>query len=226
MIFVAKCMPCHTAFIDRRGCRGLSCALLGLFVFGLCSCHRQPPTVPSNASYEPRVGDIVFQSLNGSELAAVIESATQSPYSHCGIVTKQGDAWMVLEAIGPVQEIPLSHWILRGRNFKYDVFRLDDRYQDKIAAMVENGRAYLGRPYDIQYEFDDEKIYCSELVFKAFKQATTEDLGRVVELGTLEWQAHEAFIRSITGGELPLDRLMITPADLARANQLHPLHNN
>jgi uncharacterized protein YycO len=154
----------------------------------------------------------------------VIESATKSPYSHCGIVTKKGDAWMVLEAIGPVQEISLASWIERGREGKFDVYRLEDSYQPKIPLVIESARAFLGRPYDIQYEFDDEKIYCSELVFKAFKQATAEDLGEVVELGTLDWRAHEGFIRGITGGDLPLSRLMITPRDLARASQLRPVH--
>ena len=131
---------------------------------------------------------------------------------------------MVLEAIGPVQETPLAYWILRGREMKYDAFRLDDGYRDKIPAIIQNARSFLGRPYDIQYEFDDAKIYCSELIFKAFKKATAEDLGNVVTLGQLDWKGHESFIQRITGGDLPLDRWMITPADLARAKQLKQIY--
>jgi hypothetical protein len=217
-------MPRHIALVDTHDHLRIWRAFIAIFVFVLCSCHKTPPAMPPQADYQPRAGDIIFQSLNGSELGAVIESATKSPFSHCGIVTKQCDAWMVLEAIGPVQEIPLAYWILRGKNMKYDVFRLDDRYQSKIPNIIEHARAYLGRPYDIQYEFDDAKIYCSELIFKAFKQATTEDLGKVVELGTLDWKDHEDFIRRITGGDLPLNRLMITPADLAKAKQLHHVY--
>lgn len=201
-----------------------ACVATVCFASGICSCHKPPPAATPKADYQPKEGDIIFQSLNGSELGAVIESVTKSSFSHCGIVTRQGDTWMVLEAIGPVQEIPLASWILRGRNMKYDVFRLDDRYQGRIPNIIENARAYLGRPYDIQYEFDDAKIYCSELIFKSFKQATSEDLGKVVELGTLDWKEHEFFIRRITGGELPLNRLMITPADLAKAKQLHHVY--
>lgn len=201
-------------------------ACIAVILFTFCSCPKAPPAPPPQSDYQPHVGDIIFQSLRDSELGAVIEAATKSPFSHCGIVTKQGDAWMVLEAIGPVQETPLAYWILRGKNMKYDVFRLDDRYQAKIPNIIANARAYLGRPYDIQYQFDDDKIYCSELVFKGFKQATGEDLGNVVELGTLDWKDHEDFIRRITGGDLPLHRLMITPADLARAKQLHHVYKN
>jgi hypothetical protein len=217
-------MPRLLALIDTHNHLRMWRAFITIFVFALSSCHKTPSAAPSKADYQPRAGDIIFQSLNGSDLGAVIESATKSPFSHCGIVTKQGDAWMVLEAIGPVQEIPLAYWILRGKNMKYDVFRLDDRYQATIPNFIENARAYLGCPYDIQYEFDDAKIYCSELIFKAFKQATTEALGKVVELGTLDWKDNEDFIRRITGGDLPLNRLMITPADLAKAKQLHHVY--
>ena len=220
-------MPNHIArTINRdRNINCFSCVWLFILVgFCLLSCHKAPSTTQSKADYDPHEGDVIFQSLNGSELGAVIESATRSSFSHCGIITKQGDVWMVLEAIGPVQETPLAYWILRGKNMKYDVFRLDDRYQAKIPKMIENARAYLGRPYDDQFEFDDAKIYCSELVFKAFKQATAEDLGNVVELGSLDWKDHEDFIRRTTGGALPLNRSMITPADLAKAKQLHHVY--
>jgi len=217
-------MPWHIAPFLTHNRRRMWSAFISIIVFSFCSCHKTPPATPSKSDYQPRVGDIIFQSLSGSELGMVIESATKSPFSHCGIITKQGDAWMVLEAIGPVQEIPLASWILRGKDMKYDVFRLDDRYQTKIPNIIDNARAYLGRPYDIQYQFDDDKIYCYELIFKGFKQATGEDLGNVVELGTLNWKDHEDFIRRITGGDLPLNRLMITPADLARAKQLHHVY--
>jgi len=31
---------------------------------------------------------------------------------------------------------------------------------------------YLGRPYDYRYQLDDESIYCSELIYKSFRDAT------------------------------------------------------
>jgi hypothetical protein len=169
--------------------------------------------------YKPREGDVIFQSLVGP-LADAIEGVTRSGYSHCGIVTRQGGSWMVLEAIGPVTETPLASWILRGRNQSFDVYRLKARYSRTIPEFVAKARAYQGRPYDIQYEFDEDKIYCSELVFRAFLESTGEQLGEVVSLGELDWQQYEDFIRGITGGELPLDRRMITPWHLSRARQL------
>ncbi|MDQ8205862.1 hypothetical protein, partial [Pelagicoccus sp. SDUM812003] len=74
----------------------------------------------------------------------------------------------------------------------------------------------------IQYDFDDEKIYCSELIFKAFRDVFHEDLGEVVTLGDLDWRPYEEFIRSIDPS-LPLERKMITPRHLSEAAQLEPV---
>jgi hypothetical protein len=78
---------------------------------------------------------------------------------------------VVLEAIGPVQETPLDEWIARGRSSYFAPFRIVPPYDGAIPRFLESARSYLGRPYDVLYELDDEKIYCSELI-KAFGAAT------------------------------------------------------
>ncbi|MBL9116795.1 MAG: hypothetical protein JNJ83_17435 [Verrucomicrobiaceae bacterium] len=173
----------------------------------------------AEVAYEPKEGDILFQSLAHNPLIDAIEGSTRSPFSHCGIVTHSRRGWRVLEAIGPVQEIPLGHWIVQGREAKFAVYRLHKNLQPKVPDMLRAAREFLGRPYDIQYELDDAKIYCSELIYKAWKSATGEEMGKLVKLGQLDWKPHEAVIRAIAG-ELPLQRLMITPRDLAAAHQL------
>ncbi len=68
---------------------------------------------------------------------------------------------------------------------------------------------------------DDEAIYCSELIYDAYAEATGgEQLGELVRLGELNWRPYEATIRHFEGGPAPLDREMITPRDLAKAEQL------
>lgn len=171
------------------------------------------------AEYIPQEGDIVFQSLPHNEVIDAIEGCTGSPYSHCGIVVKNKRGWWVLEAIGPVQEGPLTRWIAQGRDRQFAVYRLKPEHQPKVSPMIEAARKFLGRPYDIQYELDDAKIYCSELVYKAWLATTGEKMGKTVKLGDLNWKPHEPVIRAITNG-LPLERVMITPRDLATAKQL------
>ncbi|MBX7208646.1 MAG: hypothetical protein K1X78_10060 [Verrucomicrobiaceae bacterium] len=175
---------------------------------------------PSETTYHPQTGDVVFQSLPHNPVIDAIEGCTASPYSHCGIVVKNDTGWLVLEAVGPVKETPLRNWVLQGRKWEFSVCRLKPAYQPKIEAMVSAAREFKGRPYDIQYEFDDAKIYCSELIFKAFRKAAGEPLGATCKLGDLNWMPHQRVIRQITGGTLPLDREMITPRELALAKQL------
>jgi hypothetical protein len=188
---------------------GFGC-LLGILLYG-CSA------VPRD--YAVQEGDIVFQPLPQSGLVDAIEGVSLSIYSHCGIVERKDGDWYVIEAIGPVRETPLGDWIDRGRGHYFDAFRLTSDLQPKVPAILAAARGYLGRPYDIHYSFDDERIYCSELVFKAVKTATGHQLGKVERLGDLNWQPHEAFIRSIEG-IIPEDREMITPRALSEAKEL------
>ncbi|MFN0080433.1 MAG: YiiX/YebB-like N1pC/P60 family cysteine hydrolase [Prosthecobacter sp.] len=171
-------------------------------------------------SYMPRQGDIVFQSLPHIPVIDAIEGCTHSPYSHCGIVVKQDDVWYVLEAIGPVRITRLDRWIDQGREDAFAVCRLKPDFQPKVGAMITAAEKFIGLPYDIQYELDDEKIYCSELIYKGFKAATGQALGKIVKLGDLDWKPHAQVIRAIAGDPVPLEREIITPRDLAKAEQL------
>jgi hypothetical protein len=62
------------------------------------------------------------------------------------------------------------------------------------------------------------------LVYLAFDKASGEKMGTLEKLGDLDWKPYEHFIQSEQGGRLPLDRVMITPASLAHAPQLHEVY--
>lgn len=178
------------------------------------------------ASYQPREGDVLFQSTPHNPLTDAIEALTASPFSHCGLLHKSDDGWVVIEAVEPVKETSLDQWIARGRGRAYSVFRLKEAYREKIPLLVEAAQAYEGLPYDSHYEFDDEAIYCSELIFKAFGTVTGEELGKVQSLGDLKYKGHEEFIKSREGGTIPLDRKMITPRSLSEADQLEKIYES
>ena len=170
-------------------------------------------------AYTPQEGDLVFQSLPHNPLIDAIEGSTGSPYSHCGIVTRRNGKWFVIEAVGPVKETPLFSWIRQGRRGGLAVYRLT-REQERIPAMIAEARALAGRPYDIHYALDDGAIYCSELIWKAWNRAGGTPLGALTTLGELNWRPHEAVIRRIENGGLPLDREMITPVEVTRDPRL------
>ncbi|MDA0840609.1 MAG: YiiX/YebB-like N1pC/P60 family cysteine hydrolase [Planctomycetota bacterium] len=170
--------------------------------------------------YSPREGDMVFQSAPENDLVTAIEGVTQSKYSHCGIVAKEGADWFVLEAIGPVTMTNLRDWIKRGRGAEYWVYRLTEPYTAKIPQVIAKAKAFAGKPYDTRYRMDDERIYCSELLYKAFKASTGEELGSPDRLGDLNWKPFVETIRKYEQGEPPLDRKIITPVGITRAAQL------
>jgi hypothetical protein len=178
--------------------------------------------------YEPKEGDVIFQSLPHGSVVWAIEGVTGSPYSHCGIVCSRNGQWIVYEAYRGVSATPLRTFLLRGRGGGFAVYRLREQYRGHIPETLRCCEKYLGRPYDIRYRMDDEKIYCSELVFKAFRDATDgQQLGTLVKFGDMNWGPYETLIRQIEDGPVPIDREMITPRDLARARQLSPvfIHN-
>lgn len=175
--------------------------------------------------YSPREGDIVFQSLPRCELVDAIEGTTHSPFSHCGVVLKEQSGWVVIEAIGEVRETPLLRWMQRGRHAGVAIFRIDPRYTSRIPEFRKELLPFLGRPYNYDFDMSQASIYCSELPYLAFLKATGEQLGTLEKLGDLDWKPFEAFIRTWQAdSSLPLDRVMITPASLAKAKQLIPVY--
>ncbi|WP_254512739.1 YiiX/YebB-like N1pC/P60 family cysteine hydrolase [Anatilimnocola floriformis] len=181
------------------------------------------PALWALASYQPQEGDVIFQSLPRSPLVNAIEGGTRSPLSHCGIVARENGRWVVYEAYAPVGPTPLGDFVARGRDRAFLVKRLKADEQPHVPKMLASVRSLRGRPYDIRYRLDDDRaaIYCSELIYLAYQDATDgEQLGQLIALGELKWNPYEKLIERIEKAPPPLDRQMITPRDLSRAEQL------
>ncbi len=168
-------------------------------------------------------GDLVFQSLPQSDLIDAIETATHSPLSHCGIAVVADGATSVIEAIGPVRTVAWETWRSQGREGRVLVARLADR--SRIDAMIATARSYEGRPYDVHYDLDEAAIYCSELLYKAYRTAYGSELAAPVPLGELDWKPIEPVIRLIENGGLPLARRIVTPVSLVRTPLVTVVHS-
>jgi hypothetical protein len=177
--------------------------------------------------YHPKEGDFIFQSLVKSELVRLIEGTTHSQFSHVGIL-KQNESghWVVIESMGTVHETPLWQFIARGRWDHFAVYRLKGDFTRFIPDFVIAMRKYYGRPYDFRYDMDEDFIYCSELPYKAFLTVAGMPLGKLNTLGELDWKPYEKTIRKMDDGGLPLGRVLISPINMAHAEQLHIVFNN
>jgi hypothetical protein len=202
--------------------------LVGFALFvGILWCVAILPGFVAYYRYKPQEGDVIFQSLPYSRLVNAIEGATRSPFSHCGIVAKENGRWVVYEALEPIGATPLGKFISRGRGGAFEVYRLRNEFQQHIPQTLANVRKYRGRPYDERYRLDDngEAIYCSELIYLAYQEATGEPLGKLVALRDLKWEPYAKLIERIDNGPPPLDRQIITPRDLAKAKQLEKVYS-
>jgi hypothetical protein len=128
-------------------------------------------------------GDIIFHEST-SRQSDIVRALTRSRWTHVGVVFVENGTAMVFEAVSPVRRTPLVEWIRRGKEGHYVVKRLRDgksRLTPEVAAKMRAiGKTWLGRPYDTKFRWDDESLYCSELVFKLFQR------GAGIELGTIE----------------------------------------
>ncbi|WP_336033019.1 YiiX family permuted papain-like enzyme [Acinetobacter bereziniae] len=169
-----------------------------------------------------QTGDVIFHTSKSAQ-SLVIQQATHSPYSHMGmIVLKNGQTW-VLEAIQPVKYTPLQQWINRGVNQSYSVKRY--RTQLTVAQqqkLVQQAETYLNKPYDVYFEWSDNAIYCSELVWKAYKKALAIELAPLDKLSSfdLSHPRVKALMKQRYGQHIPLNGMVIAPSTLFNSKQL------
>ena len=139
-----------------------------------------------------RDGDLIFQtSLSGQSRA--IQEATGSKYSHCGIIYRDGCDYFVYEAVQSVKSTPLAQWIARGKGGHYVVKRLagaDSLLTERnIAAMRREAARFAGRDYDLTFGWSDDRLYCSELIWKIYDRTLGIRLGNLQRLGDFDLSA-------------------------------------
>ena len=189
--------------------------LLLLVVVG-CTAHGEP-------TY--RNGDIIFHESQSSQSRA-LRLAMNSPYTHMGVIfIEKGDPF-VYEAVGPVKQTPLEEWVDRGTGGHFVVKRLSDADQrltdDAIAKLKEAGEQYAGLPYDLRFEWSDERIYCSELVWKMYKSALGIEIGALQTFGDcdLSSPAVAEKIQERFPDGVPLSETVISPASMFGSEEL------
>jgi hypothetical protein len=142
-------------------------------------------TVAANELPQLESGDLVFQT-SGSGQSLAILAASRSPYTHVGMIEKAPDGGVqVVEAIGPVTSTPLDEWIDRGNGKRVTIKRFKSINGEQKAKLLAAAHALDGLPYDIFFLNGEDAIYCSELVYLAFKQGLGLSVGKVEKVRDL-----------------------------------------
>lgn len=204
----------------------VSCHSTGIESINQSSTNRQEEgRLLSSGKNQFQNGDLIFHTSKSNQSQA-IQIVTNSKYSHMGIIYKEGNEYYVYEAVQPVKLTRLKNWINRGENGTYVVKRLKNSSQlltkEGLEKMKWVGQKYLGKDYDLRFEWSDDKIYCSELVWKIYKEALN------IEIGTLEQMkdfdlSNKAVQRKVEeryGGKVPINEWVITPDRMFKSKKL------
>lgn len=184
----------------------------------------------SNA-YEPRDGDIIFHTSR-SEQSVAIQRATGSRYSHLGIVYVQNGRPQVFEAVEPVKLTPLHEWTARGEGGHFVVKRLVEAKalltEEALARMLQIGHVFAERHYDLYFAWSDERLYCSELVWKVYQRALGIELGQLAPMG--QFNISDPLVQQKIcdrfGGSIPKNEPVISPAAVFASPELVTVFTN
>lgn len=193
--------------------------MLAACLLALALAVSQGPHPPASAL---RTGDLVFQTSRSAQ-SRPIQLATGSRWSHVGLVeVDAANRVHVIEAISPVSRTPYAAFAARGE--RGEVLALRPRGLDAAARAraVAEAKRHLGKPYDLAFGWGDDRLYCSELVRKAYTRGAKLELGRMERLGDLALVGLERDLAS-RFGRVPRDLLLVTPASLAADPRLGPV---
>lgn len=135
-------------------------------------------------------GDVIFQYFTG-DLSLVIEEVQKTQWTHVGILFKEKSGWYVYEAVGPVVKTPLRDFLRQTRDQKVAVTRVKSEVVDlsvrsNVKALKKSFQPFEDIEYDFLFQWSDDFIYCSELVYKMFKQTFDVEIGTVHKVGDLD----------------------------------------
>lgn len=170
-------------------------------------------------------GDIIFQTSESKQCEAV-RIATNSKFSHCGIIYKINGNLFVFEAVQPVKLTPLSDWIQHGKGQKYLIKRLKNAdtvlKPETLQKMKDYSQQFMGKEYDAFFEWDDTRIYCSELVWKIYKNGAGIELSKLKQLKdfNLSDARVQKIIKERYGNDIPLEEKVVAPSDLVDSDLL------
>ena len=60
-------------------------------------------------------------------------------------------------------------WVCQGRWY-LSTYRLKPNLRHTIPSFINELQKFVGLPYDFHYEMGDDAIYCSELIYKAYRR--------------------------------------------------------
>jgi hypothetical protein len=188
-----------------------------------------------NSEFQLKVGDILFQDLDSSPLCDAIELVTPgykgANFSHIGLIVSEAGELKVLEALPPkVMLTTIDDFLTRSFDKngspKVIVGRLKNQYKSSVSSAINFAKEKLGVKYDEVFLLNNERYYCSELIYEAFEKDSIFSLQPMTFLhpetkDTLEtWKKYYSGL----GIEIPQNKLGINPGIMSLSDKIEIVH--
>lgn len=138
----------------------------------------------NNLTKNIKNGDLIFVGAQTEELSGAINRVTklseETNFDHVGLIEKTSDSFFVLHAapMGGSQREEIHHFYTSQteKNNKIVIYRLKDDYQKTIPNAISKAKTMLGKPYNWLYILNDDELYCSDFVERAFRNDNVFEL--------------------------------------------------
>ncbi len=140
-----------------------------------------------------------------------------------GMILVRNGKPMVLEAVQPVKYTALKTWLNRGKGRHYVIKRLKKPMSVSASSRLNVVAAkYVGKPYDLAFEWSSDRIYCSELVWKVYQEAADIELAPLAKLGSFDLTASavQKKLKERYGKRIPVDEPVIAPSAIFESSLL------
>jgi hypothetical protein len=136
------------------------------------------------------------------------------------MIVLRDDQPYVLEASATVRYTPLARWVAYGVGRHFVVKRLADANRvltsEALSRLDSAGASFLGRPYDLTFEWSDDRMYCSKLVRKIYDRALGIDIGTLQKIRefNLVDPTVAKLMKQRYGDAVPMDEPVISPVSM------------
>ena len=155
-------------------------------------------------------GDVVFIESQSSQ-SPYIKVGTMSKWTHCGVVVNTPEGLKILEASKTVRLTPFAKFIGSAKNDNWSVKRPDQKLEKSISYSK-----YLGMPYDLEFKFNNGKMYCSELVWLIYKDQGIE-LCEPRKVSSFPFARIPKVRKLMNKRGISMDQYAVAPVDLYKA---------
>ena len=150
--------------------------------------------------------------ISKSQQSPLIQYATKSTLSHCGIIIEKKDGLYVLEATGTLRLTPLDKFINRGKGKLWWAKRVID---DPIKVKYKN---LLGRKYDLSFKKDNNLFYCSELIYHVYKTQFDIELCKYRKVSDYNLVGLKSKLKK---RGIDVNQLVVAPVDIYNSKMAH-----